>query len=118
LGETGEEFVPEDSYSILPVLFGESERVPGQKAVVHSASNGYFAVREGAWKLILGLGSGGFTLPKELEPAPGQRAGQLFNLTDDPGETTNLYESHPEKVAELTETLDGIRKATQKIVSP
>jgi hypothetical protein len=27
---------------------------------------------------------------------------QLYNMSDDPGETTNLYDSHPEVVQQLT----------------
>ena len=32
--------------------------------------------------------------------------GQLYNLKDDPGERTNLYFEHPEKVKEMKELLD------------
>ncbi|GAA4431203.1 sulfatase-like hydrolase/transferase [Ravibacter arvi] len=109
--------LPEDSYSILSVLTGKSGYVEGQPAVVHSASNGYYAIREGDWKLIQGLGSGGFTEPKTLIPAPGQPKGQLYNLAEDAGETTDLYQKHPEKVKELTEKLEAITNSRERIWS-
>src|SRR5690606_21167939 len=102
LGETNFEKIPEDSYSILPVLLGNTDVVPGQPAVVHQASNGVLAVRKGDWKLILGLGSGGFSEPRTGEPAPGQPPGQLYHLGDDVGETQNLYDKHPHIIDELT----------------
>ena len=49
-----------------------------------------FAIRQGEWKLELGLGSGGFSEPKRLKPEPGGPEGQLYNLAQDPGENDNL----------------------------
>lgn len=99
----------EDSYSILSVLLGKNDQVPQQPAVVHSSSIGFFAIRKGDWKLIEGLGSGGFTQPKEIEPKPGEPVGQLYNLAKDVGETQNLYTQQPEKVQELRKLLKDIK---------
>ncbi|QHV97827.1 sulfatase family protein [Spirosoma endbachense] len=101
---------PEDSYSILPVLLGRAKQVPDQPAVVHSSSIGYFAIRKGDWKLIEGLGSGGFTEPRDVKPKPGEPVGQLYNLATDQLETTNQYQKNPEKVKELTILLNQIRQ--------
>lgn len=109
LGNRSAAFKPEDSYSILPVLTGKAKQVPNQPAVVHSSSIGYFAIRKGDWKLIEGLGSGGFTDPKEIKPTAGGPQGQLFNLAADPAETTDLYTQHPEKVEELRTLLAEIK---------
>ena len=49
--------------------------------IMHS-SEGMFAIRKGDWKLVEGLGSGGFTLPRFIEPGPGDPAGQLYNLAE------------------------------------
>jgi hypothetical protein len=76
---------------------------------VHSSSIGFFAIRKGDWKLIEGLGSGGFTQPKEIEAKPGEAAGQLYNLKEDVGETRNLYAQQPEKVQELRKLLKDIK---------
>jgi len=58
---------------------------------VHSSSIGYFAIRIGNWKLIEGLGSGGFTVPKQIKAKPGEAIGQLYNLAEDPHEDNNLH---------------------------
>jgi hypothetical protein len=55
--------------------------------------------------LIPQLGSGGFTLPATVKPQPGEPAGQLYNLQDDPGETKNLYAVQGEIVARLSKLL-------------
>ncbi|MFB2119099.1 arylsulfatase [Parapedobacter sp. 2B3] len=99
-----------DSYSILPVLKGETAVIPGQRAVIHQASNGYLAIRQGPWKLIDGLGSGGFSEPQSEEAVSGGPAGQLYNLEKDPQETTNRYQQFPDKVKELRALLEEIKK--------
>ncbi|QMW06843.1 arylsulfatase [Spirosoma foliorum] len=101
---------PEDTYSILPVLLGKAQQVPNQPAVVHSSSIGYFAIRKGDWKLIEGLGSGGFTEPRDVKPVAGEPTGQLYNLATDQLETTNVYQQNPEKVKELTALLNQIKQ--------
>lgn len=116
IGLGSSETVPEDSYSILSVLRGKADVVEDQPAIVHSASNGYYAVRKGDWKLIKGLGSGGFSLPKTEEAIPGGPQGQLFNLLKDSLETENVYIQHPDKVNELEAELDEIIKSGRKIV--
>ncbi|MEY2835229.1 MAG: hypothetical protein RLZZ557_891 [Bacteroidota bacterium] len=109
VGDKSGRYKVEDSYSILPVLTGKLNAVENQPAVVHSSSVGFFAIRQGDWKLILGLGSGGFTVPKEIKPRAGEPAVQLYNLREDPGETTNRAKAAPEKVAELTQLLETIK---------
>ncbi|MFB3040310.1 MAG: arylsulfatase, partial [Candidatus Poribacteria bacterium] len=61
------------------------------------------------WKLIEGLGSGGFSNPKVVEPVPDGPEGQLYHLHDDPSETNNLYLEHPEIVKQLMELLNACR---------
>jgi arylsulfatase A-like enzyme len=68
-----------------------------------------FAVRQGRWKLIEGLGSGGFTSPARIEPGENDPAGQLYDLEADPGETTNVYLDHPEVVSDLSALLQRYR---------
>jgi hypothetical protein len=69
-----------------------------------------FAIRQGDWKLVEGLGSGGFTPPNREKPTPGGPAGQLYNLADDPGEQANLYAKRPDAVKRLGELLERYRK--------
>jgi len=115
VGNTNPRYNTEDSYSILSVLKGKSTSVDNQPAVVHSSSIGYFAIRIGDWKLIQGLGSGGFTVPKQINPKPGEAIGQLYNLVQDPHEDKNLYDQNPEKVKALTEMLNQIRNASTRV---
>ena len=105
LGETD----GEDSESILPALLGQPQAP--RNPVIHHSSRGMFAIREGDWKLIEGLGSGGFTQPVTVEPEEGGPAGQLYNLAEDPAETTNLYLERPDVVERLTLSLNEIRDA-------
>ncbi len=100
----------EDSYSLLPVLLGENPETPLRDAAIHHSADGMFAIRQGPWKLIEGRGSGGFTEPIRIEPGPGEPAGQLYNLSEDLGETNNLYRQHPDVVARLTALLDQYRQ--------
>lgn len=99
-----------DSHSILPVLLGQSDTIPGQQAVIHHSSRAFFAIRQGDWKLIEGRGSGGFSKPNVYEPKAGEVPGQLYNIKNDLGETQNLYAEKPEKVKALRALLDEIRK--------
>ena len=98
---------------------GQASDSINQSVLLHSAqlsespretlitSNGrqYFGVRHGNWKLITGLGSGGFTQPRDVKPKPNGPSGQLFNLQDDLGERNNLWEEHPEVVQRLQDIL-------------
>jgi len=73
--------------------------------VIHHSGGGLFCVRQGRWKLILGLGAGGFSGGIK-KPKPGEPEGQLYDLEADPAESRNLYARHPEKVARLTALLE------------
>ncbi len=87
----------EDSYSILPVLLGRKLDKPLREATIMTPWSTMKSVRQGPWKLIMGKNSGGFGMARKVSTA-----GQLYNLATDPGEMTNLYTKHPEKVKALT----------------
>ena len=93
----------EDSVSFLPVLTGASP--DARTHLLTQSSRGVPAVREGHWKLIPALGSGGFSQPAHVQPTPGGPAGQLYHLGDDPGETVNLWQQKPEVVERLSALL-------------
>ena len=63
------------------------------------------------WKLIDGLGSGGFTEPSKREPGNDEPTAQLYNLSDDLGETSNVYKDRPDTVIRLRGELDRIEKS-------
>ena len=94
-----------DSVNLLPLLLGESNDAP-RDTLLHTGRR-VLAVRQGAWKLIPGLGSYGFSEPKREKPVPGGPQGQLYNLAEDPGEKNNLWLDHPEIVRQLTKLLEG-----------
>jgi arylsulfatase A-like enzyme len=100
----------EDSESFLPVLQGARMQAAVHEALVHHSGGGMFAIRQGDWKLIEGLGSGGFTPPHSVKPQPDGPKGQLYNLAKDPQEKQNLYDKHPEQVKRLGELLEKYRK--------
>ena len=87
------------------LLAGESSGQPINDTMIHHSMDGLFAVRSGPWKLVNGLGSGGFSEPRREEPKPGEAPGQLFNLDDDMSEQNNLYQTRPDIVQRLISVL-------------
>ena len=98
----------EDSHSIWPLLSGEGT-YQSPRAFVHHSSRNYFAIRKNEWKLIMGLGSGGFSKPSIIEPLEGQPAGQLYNLNEDLSESINLYQKYTQKAEELKQIFEGFK---------
>ncbi|MEQ9407511.1 MAG: arylsulfatase [Fuerstiella sp.] len=92
-----------DSFSFLDALLGQPPSDgAGRGHLLVKSGGGLMTVREGAWKLIQGLGSGGFSVPRKVKPEDGEPPGQLYHLQDDPAETVNLYADHPDVVTRLT----------------
>ena len=98
----------EDSYSILPVLLGEA-RGQIREATIHHSVEGMFAIRQGKWKFIDGQGPGSSFYGK-WAPKPEDPPGQLYDMSADIGEQTNLYDQHPEVVARLKALLEKYKQ--------
>lgn len=100
----------EDSVSNLPIWDGSASE-PVREAVVHHSINGSFSIRKGNWKLEMCPGSGGWSDPKpnseEVKTLPPI---QLYDLSTDIGETTNVQDEHPEIVEELKALLTSYVK--------
>ena len=116
-----------DSVDLWPVLRGEPDAPPPRRSLIHHSARGMFALRfdeidddgtQRRWKLIEGLGSGGFTEPRQLAPQPGGAAGQLYELAADPAETEDLYLDRPDVVGRLTIELDAIRGGDAEPLAP
>lgn len=107
---TGSPLPPDstDGYNLEPVLTAERDTIARGGTVIKSPA--YLAVRDGPWKLIPGLGSGGFTSPRTRAPGPDDPKGQLYHLGNDPAEQNNLYDERPEVVERLTDQLRRYRR--------
>jgi arylsulfatase A-like enzyme len=89
----------EDSENFLPVLLGQRETARQQ--LITGTKPTHLAVRQGLWKYIPSLGSGGFSNPRREKPKPKGPRGQLYNLDADIGETENLWLKEPSVVEEF-----------------
>lgn len=94
-----------DAISFFPTLKNSTKTK--REAIVHHSINGSFAIREGNWKLILCPDSGGWSAPKPGKAPADSPNVQLFDLSNDIAETTNIYDKHPKKVEELTKLLQS-----------
>ena len=98
----------EDSFSYWPVWSGKSNKIV-RKSIIHQSGDGMLALREGDWKYMEALGSGGFSEPKRVEAQTGQSTGQLYNMKSDPDEMKDLAAKNPDKAKELAAQLEKIR---------
>ena len=103
-----------DSLDLLEVMLGRS--FEGRPHILQQgAGTDHMGLRVGDWKLIPNPRVPGWVNPKHNErenpistPMPTRDTIYLFNLADDPGETTNLADQHPEIVEELMELYERI----------
>ena len=106
----------EDSFDISSALFGD-EKKQVRPHVLHQTNSLALGIRQGNWKYLDHQGSGGsnykrggewglkqYALPEKAPTA----SGQLYNLKDDPGETTNLYFKEENIRKELKTILDQL----------
>jgi len=98
----------EDSFNILPSFKGDTEKFPLRPATVYKSGE---VIRLGDWKLMTHLGSGGFSEPRRAEPEKNGPTGQLYNLSDDPAESKNLWKFRPDVVSRLTRELKRVTDA-------
>ncbi len=102
----------EDSYDFRDVLTGGGGAAPVREYTLHQTNRLELAIRRGPWKYLDHRGSGGndysreYLAPYVLEDTAPDAPGQLYNLDNDPGETTNLYFEKPEIVEELKAKLE------------
>ena len=83
----------EDSQSFAPVLVdpnADYDRVP---FVSHDSRDMRYAITDGIWKLVL---------------PSGKKSAELYNLSKDRAEATNVADANPEKVQALTEKMNAL----------
>lgn len=92
VGESLPNDAGEDSQSFLPALTQSTmvDRVP----MIHHSSRGEFAIRENQWKLVMG--------------STKKRKQELYNLSNDPGEKHNLFDTQRERAKTLQQKLTHI----------
>lgn len=98
-----------DSFSLLPTLLNKPSEQKTRAPMIHHSYDGMFAIRDGDWKLIDGLGSGGFTSPVRGIADKGKLSVQLYNLKDDPRESHDVASANPLIVKKLMLELNNIR---------
>ncbi|MDA1164225.1 MAG: arylsulfatase [Planctomycetota bacterium] len=82
----------EDSVSFYQALT-RTAPVGARAPMIHHASNGRFAIREGKWKLVM---------------EHGRDDRELYDLNSDPGETRNVIRNNAALAAELTSRISSI----------
>jgi arylsulfatase A len=108
----------EDSFNLLPVLDGTAKQAMRPYLLTQAFQGARsLSIRRGPWKLLAHKGSGGnrydqgeleaYALPESDPAAPAQ----LYDLSNDPGETTNLYSKQPEIAKELSALLEQTQKS-------
>ena len=91
-----------DGVSFAPALRGDSQPAPEFLYWVFPEYGGQEAVRVGDWKAV----RTGLTKLGRTWNAGGPIPTELYNLADDPGETTDVSRAHPEKLAELVAVME------------
>ena len=106
-----------DSFDMLPAMLGKQKESDSIRPHMLTQSfRGEFQLRQGDWKYLDHQGSGGnnytggnlaeYAKPDSAPDAPGQ----LYNLANDPRETTNLYFTEPTKRKKLQALLKELTK--------
>ncbi|MZQ81443.1 sulfatase-like hydrolase/transferase [Paenibacillus sp. 5J-6] len=101
----------EDSVSNLPIWANLPYEQPLREAIVHHSIQGAFSIRQGKWKLELCPGSGGWSFPKPGEEPAGSPLYQLYDLSEDIGETNNVVDAHPDIVQAMKLVLERYQES-------
>jgi arylsulfatase A-like enzyme len=67
--------------------------------MIFDSGRGEFSLRQGRWKAIAGA------LDKLKAIRAGEKAGQLYDLDDGPGEQNDLRAHHPDRARSMIELL-------------
>ena len=91
----------EDSYNILPALFGQKLDAPIREATVHHSAKGHFAIRKDNWVLIDSATGDDNKEPdwfrKQRGYEPHNQPCELYDLSQDLAERRNLCTARPKK---------------------
>jgi arylsulfatase A-like enzyme len=99
----------EDSYNVLPAFLGKNIDQPLRDAMVTHSADGNFAIRQGPWKWIEGKAHPD-TLPAALKMRADEFHPQLYNLSKDPGEKTDVLSRNADVAKRLEALLNQYRE--------
>ncbi len=89
---------PMTGRDLTPLLSGEVSRVYGPDDAVGYELTGHAALFQGDYKLVVN------------QPPLGDGQWRLFNIVEDPGETTDLAALHPARFQRMLSRYDGFRR--------
>lgn len=118
-----------DSFNMLPALIGNPGKMIRDHIIICPSQKSHLSIRKGKWVYIPAQNSGGFTgknvgdhdlggasafqlthrVNSDIENArikPDAPSVQLYNLEEDPYQTTNVYEQHPKVARRLAWILE------------
>ena len=102
----GKDIVPMRGRSLVPYMDKRTDAIHGGDTGTGWELFGRRAIRQGDWKAL-------------YLPAPyGPGKWQLYDLSGDPGETEDMAETHPEKLAELLALWDTYVEENGVILDP
>jgi arylsulfatase A-like enzyme len=96
-----------DSFDMLATLLGRSEK--GRSYIVQQALNNTLSIVKDNWKYIETSKGPKVSMHTQIETG-NSLSPQLYNLSNDVFESTNLAEKNPQKVAELAALLKTVRE--------
>lgn len=103
----------EDSFDVLRAFTESRPGAPVRDHVILQSADATYALRMGDWKLVERVNAPEFSPDRNKrtaeaaakKKAAGPRRDELFNLRDDPDETTDVWAAHPERAAAMKKTL-------------
>lgn len=107
----------EDSIDMVPALRGGAggrRKVP----TIHQSGDGKLAIRDGSWVYIdhtTGQNNGANGEPPALRTPDHGQPGELFNLSKDPREQTNLYAKERGRAARMKAMLEQVKSAGRSV---
>ena len=108
-----------DSFDVLGAMLGKTG-ARGRDHLVqqNNGNNGTYAIRSGDWKLHRydRRTARNIVVEKRLANTKVPRF-QLFNLADDPAESRNVIDQHPEIANRLKQQLEQIHRETVKMIT-
>ncbi|MCG8586513.1 MAG: sulfatase-like hydrolase/transferase, partial [Pirellulales bacterium] len=133
VGRTLKDEEGQDSINQLPSLTGKPSSPPRETLIIAPNSPKHLAIRQGKWMYIPAPLAGGFQgkragdhLFSDAAAIPftertnsdvkggklraGAPRAQLYDLEVDPAQETNVFDKHPDKVKQLSATLEEYRK--------